>query len=56
MKLIIKLDVKFRAFGMDFAKWNQTFVEPLPAPAGDWPHRVFLNWTKNGVTIVGSFE
>ena len=54
MKLTIVLQVKFRAFGMDFADFTKTFTEPLPIPAGTVPAKQLLHTSTDGVTLTVS--
>ena len=55
--MVIKIDlaVKFRAFGIDFYKFHQIFVEPLPVP-GVFTNTTLIKYNDHGVNMVVTLE
>lgn len=56
LKLTIVLNVKFRAFGIDFADFSKTFTEPLGIPEGTIPPKTLLSTSTDGVSLTVSIS
>ena len=51
MKIVARVYVKFRAFGITFGTVDQTFEEPLPELNVVVPARKLINWSGRGVLL-----